>query len=312
MVQVVFSESAAGSLKMALSLDGCIGGATAVAFLGGEPSPAERLAAQRRAEEQERRARAATVPMVGSPADVLAFPLALSVGPLEEDAPGPRRLEALTTLCAHWPEGPRQAAGSLAGAQKNLAELLRRVRAGEPVRVWQGPEPDEVCGLFWLAWQLQNAGLADAAVERVTLPEYEVREDGTVVEYAGWGEVSPYDWSRMAARVRPVPGPVLRMWGHRWAALCRENAPLRAVVNGQLRSVPEDFYDFLLLREIARQPETFREAEVIGQVLGRYRPGIGDGWLAGRMENFIRRGLLEPITAPEPGRPAYARTLRKK
>ena len=107
MVQVVFSESAAGSLKMALSLDGCIGGATAVAFLGGEPSPAERLAAQRRAEEQERRARAAAVPMEGSPADVLAFPLALSVGPLEEDAPGPRRLEALTTLCAHWPEGPR-------------------------------------------------------------------------------------------------------------------------------------------------------------------------------------------------------------
>lgn len=194
MVQVVFSESAAGSLKMALSLDGCIGGATAVAFLGEEPSPAERLAAQRRAEEQERRARAAAVPMEGSPADVLAFPLALSVGPLEEDAPGPRRLEALTTLCAHWPEGPRQAAGSLAGAQKNLAELLRRVRAGEPVRVWQGPEPDEVCGLFWLAWQLQNAGLADAAVKRVTLPEYEVREDGTVVEYAGWGEVSPYDW----------------------------------------------------------------------------------------------------------------------
>ncbi len=312
MVQVVFSESAAGSLKMALSPDGCIGGATAVAFLGGEPSPAERLAARRRAEEQERRARAAAVPMEGSPADVLAFPLALSVGPLEEDAPGPRRLETLTALCAHWPEGPQQAAASLTRAQKNLAELLRRVRAGEPVRVWQGPEPDEVCGLYWLAWQLQNAGLAGAAVEQVTLPEYEVRADETVVEYAGWGEVSPYDWGRMAARARPVAGPVLRMWGCRWAALRRENALLRAVVNGQLRSVGEDFYDPLLLREIAGQPETFREAEVIGRVLGRYRPGVGNGWLAGRLESFIRRGLLEPVTAPEPGHPAYARTLRRK
>lgn len=312
MVQVVFSESAAGGLKMALSLDGCIGGATAVAFLGGEPSPAECLAAQRRAEEQQRRARAAAVPMEGNPSDVLAFPLALSVGPLDEATPGSRRLEALTALCAHWPEGPQQAAESLANAQRNLAELLRRVRAGEPVRVWQGPEPDEVCGMCWLAGQLQSAGLGNAKVERVTLPEYEVREDGVVVEYAGWGEISPYDWGRMAARVRPVPGPVLRMWAHRWAALCEEKAPLRAVVNGQLLSVAEDFYDPLLLREIAAQPGTFREAEVIGRVLGRYRLGIGDGWLAGRIEDFIRCGLLEPVTTPEPGRPAYARMLRKK
>ena len=52
-----------------------------------------------------------------------------------------------------------------------------------------------------------------------------------------------------------------------WARLQEENAPLRAVVNGQLVSVGEDFYDGFLLRELAAQDKEFMEARFIADML---------------------------------------------
>lgn len=44
------------------------------------------------------------------------------------------------------------------------------------------------------------------------------------------------------------------MLGSKWMELTEDNSPLRAVVNGELVGVPEDFYDFLILREITEAP----------------------------------------------------------
>ena len=79
----------------------------------------------------------------------------------------------------------------------------------------------------------------------------------------------------------------------RWKELQRENAPLRVCLNGGLQSMPENFYDSFLLRELERLPEEFLEASLVGNVLGRYQLGVGDGWLALRIEAFCREGLLE-------------------
>jgi hypothetical protein len=64
-----------------------------------------------------------------------------------------------------------------------------------------------------------------------------------------------------------------------WAELQKENAPLRAVINGRLQSVPENFYDDFILREIALEKNEFHEANLIGRIFGKYQLGIGDGWL---------------------------------
>ncbi|OUP25312.1 DUF3658 domain-containing protein, partial [Gemmiger sp. An194] len=45
----------------------------------------------------------------------------------------------------------------------------------------------------------------------------------------------------------------------RWKELQRENAPLRVCLNGGLQSMPENFYDSFLLRELERLPEEFLE-----------------------------------------------------
>ena len=55
------------------------------------------------------------------------------------------------------------------------------------------------------------------------------------------------------------------------------------MLNGKLQSVSEDIYDSFILREIAEQPEQFKMAIVIGNVLGKYQLGISDVWISKRL-----------------------------
>ena len=137
------------------------------------------------------------------------------------------------------------------------------------------------------------------------------RPDGAVVQYVGWGEVEPYQFGRMALSGEKLPVNAMRMMADRWKQLQQENAPLRAVLNGRLVSAPESLYDSYILREIAAQGQEFNGAMVVGNVLGKYRLGIGDGWVAWRMEQFIREGLIEPVTPVERDWPSYRRVFRK-
>ena len=98
----------------------------------------------------------------------------------------------------------------------------------------------------------------------------------------------------------------------RWQQLKKENAPLRLVINRQLVSAPETIYDSFILRELDAQPDEFMEARVIGNVLGKYGLGICDAWIALRIEQFIKDGMLEALTQPGSEDPIYHRILRKR
>lgn len=308
MIHVVFSTSAKGSLRVALA---GAGGAAAVGIIGGSGGPLGRLAAKREAARTKREA-AETPPMEGAPADVLCLPLALSVGDISEDEPGEQRKGALAGLWAmDSAENGEFADKMLEEARRALEVLGRRAGTGEALRVWQSPGADDACGLRFLANRLRPLGFDRLNVERVRLPEFDARADGTAVRYDGWGEVEPRHWAALAAP-EPLPAAVLNALAQEWALLQAENAPLRAVVNGRLASVSEDFYDGFVLEVLRAQPGQFREAEAIGRLLGTLRPGVSDGFAAKRLEALVQRGLLEVVEGPRPGRPVYDRVLRKK
>ena len=97
----------------------------------------------------------------------------------------------------------------------------------------------------------------------------------------------------------------------RWQQLKKENAPLRAVVNRRLVSVPETFYDSFILQELDAEEDEFMEARVIGKVLGKYSLGISDSLVAIRIEQFIKDGMLKAVTHAGEKDPAYHRILKK-
>ena len=123
MIEILFSDSACGSLKMAQHYgngkyqSGCIGVFVSHAD-GSKPTKEEVETAQREAEAKARLAWESAVPLGGNPADIHGFNLALSIGDISENQPGIKRKQTLEHLYSVYPndEG-RQAA----------QEILKRV-----------------------------------------------------------------------------------------------------------------------------------------------------------------------------------------
>lgn len=311
MLEAVFGSSAAGSMSVAKGRTGYVGGSFGVVFCRGnghKPSKAEIQKAQQAAEARERRNWKEAVPLEGSRKDIVSFRLMLSVGDIDEDGIGPTRK---SVLCSLYPDLVSDMEKAIEESQQNLSVLTERAEAGEPIRIWSSNNPDEACGLYWLMEQLRPVGFEKLDITLVRLPEFQKRPDGVIVQYTAWGEVEPYQFGRMALSGETLPVNAMRMMATCWKQLQQDNAPLRAVLNGRVISAPESLYDSYILQEIALQNQEFNEATVIGKVIGKYQLGIGDGWIARRIEQFIHDGLLEPVTQAGQDGPSYRRILRK-
>ena len=320
MIDIVFGDSACGSLKMAQHYgDGDYashGGAIGVIGSHAEGtafSPEELESLQHEVEERERLAWEAAVPMGGNPADVFGFSLSLSVGDISEDIPGAKRQEVLAWLYSIYPDdmGQEVAQDLLEPMEKTLATIAGRIKTGEALRLWYSASPDELCGLYWFVDWLNRQDLLQGALFLVRLPLWAGNPDGTVAYLTDWGGVAPGAWAQYAALQTSAPAGFRQECTRYWQRMQEENAPLRTVVNGQLLSVPDTWYDGFITREIDRMEPVFQEATVIGQVLGRYRLGIGDTWVAHRIEGMIRAGKLLPVTTPVKDAPLYHRMLKK-
>ena len=221
--------------------------------------------------------------------DILVFPLAHSVGEITEEGIGPQREAALRKVMGVYPFLAAEVAETLlARGRASHKDLLDRAGQGEAVRVWTGPGPDDACGLAWLAHTLRPPGTGEGLRNPSGAAGLlgAARRHGDPLEQLG--EMEPWMWGRLAQtgrRRRPIFSGA---WRGRGRTSRGENAPLRAVVNGRLMSVPEDWYDPFLRREIAARPAEFSAAQVVGTVLGKYQLGIGDGELTCRLEAMVQ------------------------
>lgn len=233
---------------------------------------------QRKQEELDREA----IPLGGNPGDVLALSLGLDMGDIREPLGEARR----TFLEGLFPND-RETADLYWRENLEAAERLRALGPGDAVRVWADRTPHSACGLLHAASILEKTG---AAVSVVTLPPWRVRSDNAVETYLGWGEVAPELFGRFRSREELLSPAVLGVLAGRWRELQEENAPLRAVINGSVCGVGEDFYDPLLRRHI---PEgRTKIGRIIGEVLGREKPGIGDVWFSERVRRMLSAGEL--------------------
>lgn len=307
MLEIVFSESACGNLKLARnygrgSFPGC--GAVQL-FVSGEEcvSEAEQWAALRQAEESARQDWENAVPLELDPQDVYCFDLSLSTGPLTDGGLGSVRKAVLRELLSIWDASMAidQAEAAVNRTAKTLTRLQEAHQAGEPLRIWYSGQPDELCGLHWLLAKLQPLR-STAPIYLVELPSRE--------RASSWGGAAPGDYGRYASLQVPLSPTLLDACAKRWQRLSQENAPLRVNLNGRLQSVNIDFYDSFLLRAIEEQPETFSLAGLIIR-LAQTKPGLRVDWLTLRTERMIEQGVLEPLENIPENAPRYRRKLRK-
>lgn len=126
----------------------------------------------------------------------------------------------------------------------------------------------------------------------------------SIISYRNWGEVSPEEFAGFLSHERMLTKEEERKYALLWIGLIEDNSPLRAVINGRVTSVPEDFYDFLIWKRLTYKP--IKEARLIGDILGCFQIGMGDWWFAGRIEHFIRQGKIKVL---EDSENKYARVI---
>lgn len=306
MIEILFTESAAGSMKVAKSRKYGVGFSTAVFIMndvGSEQSPEKLAPEQSRMEEESRNKHENIVAMEGTAQDVAWFPLNLSMGDISDPFSDKRAEYLQSTVLIGGPEFVDIGRELMETARKSRERILSPT---EPVRIWTSRNPDELCGFCHILTCLPET----ADIRVVELPAGEII-DNELRTYSGWGGIEPTELGRFQAMERPLTATERRDLTALWRKLQEENGPLRAVIGGNLRTVKADHYDELFLRELYRQPEEFHEARFIGEILGKYPIGIGDSLIALRVEEWISRGMLVPTTKPEENMPIYHRYLKR-
>ena len=317
MIEIVFSENAGGSLRVAQGYGKgkYCGGAVSVFIRntdGTEPTEEELQAAQLRAEEEARLAWENAAPLDSNRNDVYCFDLALSVGDISDGGIGEQRRDVLKRMMSvsYADDLDRQIEDKIQKTKAALTSVIERYMAGEELRIWYSHNPDERCGMYWLMAQLRPLN-RQAPIYLVELPVWDYGKENTVISRNSWGDISPGEWGKYTSLQKQARSAFLAGCSTKWNQLQEENAPLRVMLNGHLQSASEDIYDRFILCEIAAQPEHFKMAVVIGNVLGKYQLGIGDAWVSIRMEKMIHDGILEIIQDAPKGDISYRRILRK-
>ena len=291
MIEVLFGESEAASMKAAKSMEivGYVNGPTSVLVTGKETPPERTFAGW----------------VEGTSEDVVCLGFMLDIGNIKEPIDSPYRKNLIYSMYAQnqYVKNPEIDQELKLTGEVYLNELLRLkeyLENGETARVWYSDTPYSICGFYSLCQILQKY---KNEIHIVKLPEYMVRKT-SIISYRNWGEVSAEEFAEFLSYERVLTKEEVRMYAQLWTELTEDNSPLRAMINGKVTGVPEDFYDFLIWKRLTRKP--IKEARLIGDILGCFQIGMGDWWFARRIEHFIQQDKIKVINDSEN---KYARVI---
>lgn len=291
MIEILFGDSEAASMKAAKSkiVIGAVNGPTAVWMAGKKTPPKKPF----------------TGWVEGTADEVICLGFMLDIGNIKEPADSLYRKKLIYSMYAQnqW-EQDEETEEELEQAGDIYASELYRLRkfldSGEKIRIWYSDAPYSRCGFYSLCNILKEY---ENEIRVVKLPEYIVRET-SIVSYKNWGEVSAEEFAGFLPYEKNLSREEVRRYAFLWNDLVRDNSPLRAVINGRVCGVPEDFYDFLIWKRLTHKP--VKEARLLGDILGQYQLGVGDWWYAMRIEYYIQQGKIRVI---EDSENKYARVI---
>ena len=291
MIEVLFGESEAASMKAAKNrvVIGKVNGPESV-WMAGKKKPLEKSFAGW---------------VEGTAEEVVCLGFMLDIGDIKKPVDSQYRKELIFSLFAQnqygrfaeMEEELKQAADVYANELQRLKKFLED---GEALRIWYSDAPYSRCGFYSLCQMLRNYG---NEIHVVKLPEYAAGKKH-IVSYRTWGEVAAEEFAGFLSFEKELTREEVRMYAGLWSRLTEDNSPLRAVVNGRVIGVREDFYDFLLWKRLTHEP--IKEARLIGDILGCFQLGVGDWWYARRIDYHIQQGNIMIV---EDSENKYARMI---
>ncbi|MGN0242135.1 MAG: DUF3658 domain-containing protein [Candidatus Weimeria sp.] len=243
--------------------------------------------------------------MQGTPEEVVCLDFMLDIGDIKDPIDSRYRENLIFSMYSQNAyEVSDQVTDALKTRGEKYSNELKRLKKffdnDEEVRIWYSDLPYSICGFYSLCQLMQNY---HNEIHVVKLPEYVISKSGLYV-CSGWSDVSAEEFAAFLSYEKILTSQEVGFYAQKWRKLTEENSPLRAVINGSVISVPENFYDFLIWNELSDGP--IREGKMIGDILCRYQLGAYYWWFARRIERLIRAGT---IIVTEDSENSYARML---
>lgn len=240
----------------------------------------------------------------GSPKNVVNIGFSLDVGDISGMIDGEERQNVFRKKWSQFDLEDKEQEQFFQNQRKDMEKLISASKNGVPIRIWKSNAPYSVCGFYYVCNMLRNI---DCNISVVSLPDKKVLEN-EVVTYDSWGEVEAgklYQFLSLEERLSLIEKKINSNY---WNQLKEENAPLRAIINGKVVSVPEDFYDFIIKNNL---PDTdFIMGRLIGKLLGEYSLSISDSWYALRINKMIEDNRLIVVNNKNISHP-FEKVLRK-
>lgn len=291
MIEILFGESEAASMKAAKNkiVIGTVNGPTSVWVAGKKTPPKNPF----------------TGWVEGTAEEVICLGFMMDVGNIKEPVDSLYRKELLYSMYARnqWEQNEEMEKELKKVGDVYVKELLRLKRFldnGEMVRIWYSDAPYSRCGFYNLCQILEKY---ENEIRVVKLPEYIIREK-SITAYKNWSEVGAEEFAGFLSYEKKLSKEEVRLYAILWSDLVKDNSPLRAVINGRVLGVPEDFYDFQIWRSLTHKP--VKEARLIGDILGYSQISVGDWWYAKRIEYHIQQRKIRVV---EDSENKYARMI---
>lgn len=297
MIEVMFGESEGGGMKVAKNYKKPDIDNMAISYIGTGKKPNR--------EELEKMFEGQAVG--GNSSQVVCIPLLLDMGDINVPVDSEYRKNLIIDMYTINGFNDSDVMESLEKAwEKYLGEIerLKKYAAlGEDIRLWYSDAPYSLCGFYFVCNLLKEY---DCRVFAVKLPQHMQLSDNEIQSYTTWGEVDAGKLYKFLSLTEELSAFEVRLYASKWTELKEEKSTLRAVVNGKVIGVPEDFYDHIIQKEI---PDgEFVMARLIGKILGKYPLGIGDWWYAKRINLMIEQGELVILNK---NKEIYSQTLKK-
>ncbi len=192
---------------------------------------------------------------------------------------------------------------------KVVSSLEKLAKSGEEIRIWYSEYPDELCAFCWMLCLLDSWGIDNEKIFYVKLPNSILFNNGDYKTYFSSGAFDPEELTQLVFSQRKLTRAYKEAHIKQWHKVKEENTQLRTVIMGEIVSVHENFYDSVIKVESEKMTDTFKEAELLGKSLCKLC--VSDSFVAWRIDEMIANGLFEIMEEAPKDRPYYCRVLRK-
>lgn len=169
-----------------------------------------------------------------------------------------------------------------------LETIEEAMQNNESMRIWLSNNAESMCGFYDLCSRLKDyAGLI--VVVQASKQPYERN---------CWGLIKSYERYRYADRERRLTKEVMYEIAADWEKLKKENSNMRLLVNNELISVTDDYFDHMIFEAFELEEESFSgvpENYIMGNTMhigNENQLNLHDSVICARIDKLIEEGKI--------------------